>query len=232
MTNLLAFEDVYAGYGQAGVLHGITFSIGAGERVALLGRNGVGKTTVVNSFLGIARLMRGAISIAGRALDPPRHFTAARLGVSVVPQGRCIVPNLTVRENLQLGMASGRKGAWTIERVFAQFPILEERSESPGTALSGGQQQMLAIGRALLANPSLLVLDEPSEGLAPVIVDEIAQVMRRLADDGTSLLLIEQNYGLVRRVAERYYVLSKGVFVEEGALAGLSMESLKKHVAV
>jgi ABC-type branched-subunit amino acid transport system ATPase component len=232
MTSLLAFDDVYAGYGQAGVLHGINFSIAAGERVALLGRNGVGKTTVVNAFLGIARLMSGAIRVAGQALDPPRHFSAARLGVSVVLQGRCIVPNLTVRENLQLGMASGRKGAWTIERVFAQFPILNERAEAPGTALSGGQQQMLAIGRALLANPSLLVLDEPSEGLAPVIVDEIADVMRRLGDEGTSILLIEQNYGLVRRVAERYYVLSKGVFVEEGALAGLSMESLKRHVAV
>jgi branched-chain amino acid transport system ATP-binding protein len=232
VNELLVFEDVYAGYGQAGVLHGINLSIGPGERVALLGRNGVGKTTVVNAFLGIASLMKGTISLAGQALRPPRHFTAARLGISVVPQGRCIVPNLTVRENLQLGMASGRKGSWTIERVFSQFPILEERAESPGTALSGGQQQMLAIGRALLANPSLLVLDEPSEGLAPVIVDEIADVMRRLGDDGTSLLLIEQNYGLVRRVAERYHVLSKGVFVEEGALAGLSMESLKRHVAV
>jgi ABC-type branched-subunit amino acid transport system ATPase component len=232
MNKLLVFDDVYAGYGQAGVLHGINLSISPGERVALLGRNGVGKTTVVNAFLGIARLMSGAITLAGQNLRPPRHFTAARLGVSVVPQGRCIVPNLTVRENLQLGTASGRKGSWTIQRVFKQFPILEERAEMPGTALSGGQQQMLAIGRALLANPSLLVLDEPSEGLAPVIVDEISEVMKRLGDDGTSLLLIEQNYGLVRRVAERYYVLSKGVFVEEGALAGLSMESLKRHVAV
>jgi len=232
MNKLLVFEDVYAGYDQAGVLHGINVSIGAGERVALLGRNGVGKTTVVNTFLGIARLMSGAVTLAGQALRPPRHFTAARLGVSVVRQGRCIVPNLTVRENLLLGTASGRKGSWTIERVFSQFPILEERAEAPGTALSGGQQQMLAIGRALLANPCLLVLDEPSEGLAPVIVDEIAQVMKQLGDEGTSLLLIEQNYGLVRRVAERYYVLSKGVFVEEGALTGLSMESLKRHVAV
>jgi branched-chain amino acid transport system ATP-binding protein len=214
------------------VLHGINLEVGPGESVALLGRNGVGKTTVVNAFLGIARLTSGAITLAGKALQPPRHFDAARLGVSVVQQGRCIVPNLTVRENLQLGTASGRKGAWTMERVFKQFPRLEERSEMPGTALSGGQQQMLAIARALLANPSLLVLDEPSEGLAPVIVDEIAEAMRRLASEGTSLLLIEQNYGLVRRVAERYYVLSKGVFVEQGKLAGLSMESLKRHVAV
>jgi branched-chain amino acid transport system ATP-binding protein len=229
---ILTFDDVYAGYGEAGILHGIGFRIAAGERVALLGRNGVGKTTVVNTLLGIARLTRGAITVAGRALAPPRHFDAARLGVAVVLQGRCILPNLTVRENLLLGAAAGRKGPWTLQRVCEQFPILEERAQSPGTALSGGQQQMLAIGRALMANPALLVLDEPSEGLAPVIVDEIAQALRRLADTGTSLLLIEQNYGLVRRVAERYHVLSKGVFVEEGALAGLSMESLKRHVAV
>jgi branched-chain amino acid transport system ATP-binding protein len=229
---LLHFDDVYAGYGEAGILHGIGFRIDSGERVALLGRNGVGKTTVVNTLLGIARLTRGAVAVAGRALASPRHFDAARLGVSVVLQGRFILPNLTVRENLLLGAAAGRKGPWTLQRVFQQFPILEERAQTPGTALSGGQQQMLAIGRALMANPALLVLDEPSEGLAPVIVDEIAEAMRRLADAGTSLLLIEQNYGLVRRVAERYHVLSKGVFVEEGALEGLSMESLKRHVAV
>ncbi|MCL4745692.1 MAG: ABC transporter ATP-binding protein [Burkholderiaceae bacterium] len=232
MTNLLAFENVFAGYGQAEVLHGIDLAIGSGERVALLGRNGVGKTTVVNTFLGIADLTRGSISLAGHAVRSPQHFTAARLGVAVVPQGRCIIPNLSVRENLLLGAASSRKGPWSVQRVFDLFPILQERADTPGTALSGGQQQMLAIGRALMANPSLLVLDEPSEGLAPVIVDEVAQVMLRLADEGTSLLLIEQNYGLVRRVAERYHVLSKGVFVDEGALAGLSMESLIRHVAV
>jgi len=231
-TALLAFDDVHAGYGEAAILHGIGFRIDEGERVALLGRNGVGKTTVVNTLLGIARRTRGAIAVAGRALASPRHFDAARMGVAVVPQGRCILPNLSVRENLQLGAAAGRKGAWNLQRVFALFPVLEERADTPGTALSGGQQQMLAIGRALMANPALLVLDEPSEGLAPVIVDEIADVMRRLADGGTAILLIEQNYGLVRRVAERYHVLSKGAFVEEGALAGLSMESLKKHVAV
>ncbi len=232
MTHLLRFENVYAGYGQAEILHGIDLAIGAGERVALLGRNGVGKTTVVNTFLGIADLTKGSISLAGKAARSPQHFTAARLGIAVVPQGRCIVPNLSVRENLLLGAASGRKGPWSVERVFELFPILQERADTPGTALSGGQQQMLAIGRALMANPALLVLDEPSEGLAPVIVDEVAQVMLRLAEEGTSLLLIEQNYGLVRRVAERYHVLSKGVFVDEGALAGLSMESLIRHVAV
>jgi len=200
--------------------------------VAILGRNGVGKTTVVNTLLGIAALKRGSVALAGRKENPIRHFTAARAGISVVLQGRRIIANLSVRENLMLGAAARRKGPWGLERVFALFPVLQQRADSPGTALSGGQQQMLAIGRALMANPSLLVLDEPSEGLAPVIVDELAEVMRQLADAGTSLLLIEQNYGLVRRVAERYYVLSKGTIVEQGQLEGLSMESLKKHVAV
>ena len=232
MSDLLAFENVTSGYGGAKVLHGISFTIRPQERVAILGRNGVGKTTIVNTFLGVARLVGGRVSLAGASENPIRNFAAARAGISVVLQGRRIIPNLSVRENLILGGAAGRKGLWTMERVFSLFPILRERADTPGTALSGGQQQMLAIGRALMANPALLVLDEPSEGLAPVIVDELAGVMRQLGDAGTSLLLIEQNYSLVRRVAERYCVLSKGVIVEEGSLAGLSMESLKKHVAV
>ena len=232
MSDLLAFENVVSGYGGAKVLHGISLAIGAGERVAILGRNGVGKTTIVNTFLGIARLIGGSVSMASTKIDPIQHFTAARAGISVVQQGRAIISNLSVGENLLLGAAVRRKGIWNLERVFELFPILRERADTPGTALSGGQQQMLAIGRALMANPALLVLDEPSEGLAPVIVDELAGVMQRLADSGTSLLVIEQNYSLVRRVAERYYVLSKGTIVEEGKLAGLSMESLKRHVAV
>jgi branched-chain amino acid transport system ATP-binding protein len=232
MTDVLAFDDVVSGYGGALVLHGVSLAVGEGERVAILGRNGVGKTTVVNTFLGIAGLKRGSVALAGVREDPIRHFAAARAGISVVLQGRRIIANLSVRENLLLGSAPRRKGPWNLDRVFSLFPVLRERADTPGTALSGGQQQMLAIGRALMANPALLVLDEPSEGLAPVIVDELAQVLRQLADAGTSLLLIEQNYGLVRRVAQRYYVLSKGTIVEQGELTGLSMESLKKHVAV
>jgi branched-chain amino acid transport system ATP-binding protein len=139
---------------------------------------------------------------------------------------------LTVKENLLLGGAVNRQGAWTLDKVFELFPMLRERMDVAGTALSGGQQQMLAIGRALMANPDLLVLDEPSEGLAPVIVDGLADTLRALAGTGTAILLIEQNFGLVHRVAERYYVLSKGSIVEAGRLAGLSMETLKKHVAV
>ena len=232
MSELLGFRGVEAGYGEARVLHGIDLAVGENERVAILGRNGVGKSTVVNTFLGVARLRAGEIRFRGAAPRAIQHFTAARAGVAVVLQGRHIIPNLTVRENLLLGAAVRRPGQWTLQRVHELFPILQERADTPGTALSGGQQQMLAIGRALMANPRLLVLDEPSEGLAPVIVDELAVVLRRLADGGTGLLVIEQNFGLVRRVAERYYALSKGQIVDQGRLADLSMEKLKEHVAV
>jgi branched-chain amino acid transport system ATP-binding protein len=234
VTELLRFDSVHAGYGAAKVLQGVTLRVGAGERVAILGRNGVGKTTLVNTLLGIARLTAGQVHFSGPAAvpQPIPHYAAARAGIAVVQQGRAIIPSLSIRENLQLGAAVKRPGPWNLDTVFALFPILKERADTPGTALSGGQQQMLAIGRALMANPALLILDEPSEGLAPVIVDELAAVLVRLAEGGTSLLLIEQNYGLVRRVARRYYVISKGSIVEEGDLAGLSMESLKRHVAV
>lgn len=230
--SLLAFSQVDAFYGRAQVLRGISFEIGAGERVAVLGRNGVGKTTIVNTFLGIASLGAGEIRLGGKAPERIRTYSAARAGISVVPQGRRIIGALSVRENLVLGAAVDRKGPWTLKRVFDLFPILQERQDTPGTALSGGQQQMLAIGRALMANPALLVLDEPSEGLAPVIIDELAEVFLRLAREGTSLLLIEQHISLVRRVAEAYHLMSKGALIESGFLTELSDERLKRHVAV
>lgn len=232
MTNLLEFESVDAFYGRARILNGVTLSVGAGERVALLGRNGAGKTTLVNTFLGIATARAGRIRLGGEELRRPRHFDAAQLGVSVVPQGRRILSNLSVRENLTLGAASRRAGKWDLERVFDLFPVLRERAGQPGTALSGGQQQMLAIGRALMANPALLVLDEPSEGLAPVIVDELADVLNALSADGTGVFLIEQNIGFVRQVTSKYYLLSKGTVVGKGSLADLTAESLREHVAV
>lgn len=229
---LLELDNIDAFYGEAQILHGLSITVDAGERVAILGRNGVGKTTVVNACTGIARVRRGQISFGDRTLSTIRHFTAARNGIAVVPQGRRIVAGLTVRENLLLGAAVGRKGPWTFDSVCELFPILRERADTPGTAMSGGQQQMLAIGRALMANPNLLVLDEPSEGLAPVIVDELGETLVKLGAGETSILLIEQNFSLVHAVAERYYVMSKGTVVEEGRLEGLSRESLKKHVAV
>ncbi|AMJ61485.1 ABC transporter ATP-binding protein [Bosea sp. PAMC 26642] len=230
--SLLSFHDVHALYGQARILNGVSFDIAAGERVALVGRNGVGKTTVVNTLCGVTRIERGHVAIRGKPMRNLQRYTAAQNGISVVLQGRGIITNLTVEENLLLGAATGRRGAWSLASVKALFPILEERKASLGLALSGGQQQMLAIGRALMANPDLLILDEPSEGLAPVIVDELADLLVRLGNDGMAILLIEQSVGLIRRVAERFYVLSKGAVAASGPLADVGAEEFQQHIAI
>jgi ABC-type branched-subunit amino acid transport system ATPase component len=232
MSALLSFSDVHALYGRARVLNGVTFEIGAGERVALVGRNGVGKTTVVNTLCGVTRMDRGTIAIRGRVVPHLRPYTAAQNGIGIVLQGRGIIPNLTVEENLILGGACRRPGPWSLDRVRELFPILRERAHNPGMALSGGQQQMLAIGRALMSNPDLLILDEPSEGLAPVIVDNLAALLVRLAGDGMGILLIEQSVGLIRRVADRFYVLSKGVVAASGSVGEVSAEEFAGHIAI
>ncbi|WEK48833.1 MAG: ABC transporter ATP-binding protein [Candidatus Kaistia colombiensis] len=229
---LLELEKVQSSYGSVRVLHDVSLRVAKGERVALVGRNGVGKTTVVNTLIGAARLNAGRVAFAGKSQSPIRPYHAARSGISIVPQGRRIVPGLTVRENLLLGSAPDRPGPWNLESIFGMYPILRERADGLGTAMSGGQQQMLAIGRALMANPDLLILDEPSEGLAPVVVDELGASLVRLAERGTAILLIEQNFGLIRSVGDRYYVMSKGSVVEQGRLAELSAEDLKRHVSV
>jgi ABC-type branched-subunit amino acid transport system ATPase component len=234
MSALLELENVNAFYGSAHILHGLSLSVSAGERVALVGRNGVGKTTVVNTILGLASLRGGQIRLGGRTLARPRTYMAAQHGIAVVPQGRCIVANLTVEENLQLGAAVGRQGPWSVPEIYKLFPILQERAHTPGTALSGGQQQMLAVGRALMANPALILLDEPTEGLAPVIVDQLATIFNQVADQGTALLLIEQNMSLVVRVATRYCAMAKGAVVAEGPVENSrsSLHDLETHVMV
>lgn len=214
--NLLTLKDVHSFYGKAHVLHSVSLSVRKGERVAILGRNGVGKTTVVNSFLGIARVRDGMIDLNGQRPAHIRHFSAAKAGIAVVPQGRRIVPNLTVLENLELGAAVGRKGPWNVEMVFDLFPILRERRYQLGTSMSGGQQQMLAIGRALMTNPKLLVLDEATEGLAPVIRAEIWACLARLKQDGQSILVIDKNVDALVKLADRHLILEKGRIVWEG----------------
>ena len=234
MTALLKLDKVNAFYGAAHILYDLDLTVNAGERVALIGRNGVGKTTVVNTILGLATLRGGQIHLGSYTLQKPRTYMAAQHGVVVVPQGRRIVANLSVEENLLLGAATGRKGPWTVPEIYKLFPILQERAHTPGTALSGGQQQMLAVGRALMANPSLILLDEPTEGLAPVIVDQLADIFNKVADQGTALLLIEQNMSLVVRVAHRYCAMAKGAVVAQGAVENTheSLLNLENHVMV
>lgn len=230
--SLLAFHDVHALYGPARILNGVTFTVNSGERVALMGRNGVGKTTVVNTLCGVTRIEKGYIEVRDRTIKQLRGYTAATNGIAIVLQGRGIIPHLTVEENLLLGTATRRQGPWSLARVQKLFPVLRDRRRNPGLALSGGEQQMLAIGRALLANPDLLVLDEPSEGLAPVIVDDLATLLVELSGDGIGILLIEQNVSLIHRVAERFYVLSKGAVAESGSLRNVHREELQRHIAV
>ena len=229
---LLRLDGVHAYYGAAHILHGLNLEVKEGERVALIGRNGVGKTTVVNAILGLATLKAGSIHLGGYALTKPRTYLAAQHGIALVPQGRRIVANLSVEENLLLGAAVGRKGHWTVPEIYKLFPILQERAHTPGTALSGGQQQMLAVGRALMANPALILLDEPTEGLAPVIVDQLGVIFNQVAAQGTALLLIEQNMTLVMRVAERYCAMAKGAIVAKGRVHEESLDELHKHVMV
>jgi ABC-type branched-subunit amino acid transport system ATPase component len=232
MSRLLELENVNAFYGSAHILHNLSLHVDAGEKVALIGRNGVGKTTVVNTILGLASLRGGSIRIDSYSLARPRPYIAPNHGVVVVPQGRRIVANLTVEENLLLGAAVRRKGPWTVPKVYELFPILQERAHTPGTALSGGQQQMLAVGRALMANPALILLDEPTEGLAPVIVDQLASIFNQVAEQGTALLLIEQNMSLVIRVTHRYLAMAKGSVVAEGSVDDESLDELHQHVMV
>lgn len=234
MSALLSLKNVHAYYGAAHILHGLNLHVNPGERVALIGRNGVGKTTVVNTVLGLATLREGHVRLGAKEHTRLRAYMAAQQGIAVVPQGRRIVANLTVEENLQLGAAVGRKGPWTVPEIYKLFPILQERAHTPGTALSGGQQQMLAVGRALMANPELILLDEPTEGLAPVIVDQLSSIFNQVADQGTALLLIEQNMSLVVRVAHRYLAMSKGSIVAQGQVVNSreGLHDLESHVMV
>jgi branched-chain amino acid transport system ATP-binding protein len=232
MTAVLAFDDVRAYYGTALIVDGLSFEVAEGECFSLLGPNGVGKTTSMNAMFGIARTRGGSISVDGTVLSGRDAHQASRLGAALVPQGRWIISSLTVEENLLLGQASRRKGPWDLAGIFRLFPDLKERRKSSGSALSGGQQQMLAIGRALLANPRILLLDEPSEGLAPVVIDRLGDTLAGLRHEGTSMLLIEQRLDLVRRLADRFAVLAKGRIVSEGTTDATTDEELRALVAV
>jgi branched-chain amino acid transport system ATP-binding protein len=215
---LLSVVDVEAGYGESQVLFGISLDVADGEVVTLLGRNGMGKTTTISAIMGILPISRGAVHFEGRQVAGLRSYRIARLGLGLVPEGRQIFPNLTVRENLISTAANRAKHAkpWNLESVLGLFPKLAERLNALGGLLSGGEQQMLAVGRALMTNPKLLILDEATEGLAPMVRADIWQVLERLKAAGQSILVIDKNVGALMRVATRHYVMEKGRVVWSG----------------
>jgi branched-chain amino acid transport system ATP-binding protein len=218
MAELLKLENVWAGYGDAVVLEDISFALEASGSLALLGRNGMGKTTLIRTLVGHMRASRGRISIRQ---DDSTHLAAhqvARRGIAYVPEGRGIFPNLSVRENLQLAMRAGVDGrrSWTLERVLDAFPRLRERLAHGGQQLSGGEQQMLAIARALCSNPDVLILDEATEGLAPLIVREVWRIIGEIRASGIASLIVDRNYRQVLAHTDRALILEKGVCVLEG----------------
>ena len=215
MPSALVLDEVSAGYGETIVLDGIAFELSPGETLALLGRNGVGKTTLLATIMGHTRLRAGTIRFAGSEIGELPPFRRARLGIGFVPQEREIFPSLTVAENLQIAARSGR---WSMARIYDFFPSLAERRHHYGNQLSGGEQQMLAIGRALIGNPSLLLMDEPLEGLAPVVVDTLLAALDRLKrEDDLALLLVEQHARLALELATNTIVLDRGAIVFDGA---------------
>ncbi len=214
----LALSGIDAHYGDSHVLHGVSFALGAGRVLALLGRNGAGKTTCMSTIIGFLAPRAGDIRLFGEPIARLAPETIARRGVGLVPQGRRIFPTLTVRENLAVARRTREGSAWTHERVFELFPRLQERSQQAAGSLSGGEQQMLAIGRALMGNPRVLLMDEPSEGLAPRIVAEVGQTIARLKREGLSILLVEQNIKLALGLADDVVMLNTGQVAFRGSV--------------
>jgi branched-chain amino acid transport system ATP-binding protein len=240
---LLEVLQIHTYYGDSYVLQGVSLTLAKGRIAAILGRNGMGKTTLIRSVAGLTPPRSGEIRYRGRPLNGKPPYAIAQAGIAIVPQGRRIFPSLSVRENLLLptsvlarrSATAGKPGArWDFAAVLAEFPQLAERIDHPGGALSGGEQQMLAIGRALMANPELILMDEPSEGLSPRLVLQVREIMRRLRERGHAILLVEQNLGLALAVADDAYVLSSGRIVFHGTPAELAGETqiLDQHLGV
>lgn len=209
MTNLLEVKDLHVGYGTSRVVQGIEFSLGRGDGVAVFGRNGAGKTTLMHALMGLLQPSAGSIKLSGTELAGSPAHQMARAGIAIIPQGRRLFPTLTVKENLMLG-SNPKAGDWTLERVFDLLPRLKERKTQAAGKMSGGEQQMVAIGRALMRNPDLLLLDEPSEGLAPRIIEEVGEVLRQLRKEGMSLLVAEQNLALGLSIVDRVLIVDAG----------------------
>jgi branched-chain amino acid transport system ATP-binding protein len=221
-------EGLHTYYGGSHVLQGISLAVGAREVVAILGRNGMGKTTLMRSIIGFTPPRRGTVRFKGEEITARPPFRMTALGIALVPQGRRVFPSLSVRENLEV--ARRGDGAWNLERVYGVFPRLREREKNRANKLSGGEQQMLAIGRALMSNPELLLMDEPTEGLAPLLVREVGRVIGELRREGLSILLVEQNLPMALSVADRVHILSRGQIVHSSTPAELmASEDIKSR---
>ena len=231
---MLKLENVHTYYGKSHILQGISLEVRPGELVGILGRNGVGKTTTLKSIMGLVPPRAGSVSFYGTELSGLPAHRIPRLGIGYVPQGRHIFPKLSVRENLRTGLVKGQGSdeAQDVEQVLATFPILKERLHQLGGTLSGGEQQMLAVARALLGNPKLIMLDEPSEGLMPALVTMVRDTAKRICDMGVSVVLVEQNVKMALHVAHRVYILQKGQVTYEGQAQDCTDEVLLQHLGV
>ena len=231
---MLTVNNLSFAYGEAQTLNGVNLAINRGEMVSVIGRNGVGKTTLVRNILGLERASEGTISLDGEDLSfRPAHYRANK-GMGYVPQGRMIFPKLSVEENLRVALAASNKKKQGIpDRIYEYFPVLKEMAGRMGGDLSGGQQQQLAIGRALVTQPKLLVLDEPTEGIQPNIITQIGEVLHRLIEEeGITVLIIEQYLDFVRKYCNRFYVMNRGQAVAEGTTDNLSEEIVKEYLSV
>ena len=236
MKSLLQIENLQAAYGRSQVLFGVNLEVYSGTVVSLLGRNGMGKTTTIRSLLGITQASSGRVRFSGQEVQQLPAYRISRLGIGLVPEGRQIFPLLTVRENL-LATAANRhnlSSAWDLQKVYDLFPILWNRRDQLGKSLSGGEQQMLAIGRALMTNPKLLILDEATEGLAPLIRDEIWRVLKSLKEQGQSILLIDKNLEQLMRLVDRHFLMERGRIVWEGTSKELQQnpELIRRYLGV
>jgi branched-chain amino acid transport system ATP-binding protein len=225
---MLRAQGITAAYGDAQALFGIDFLMSVGEIVALIGANGAGKSTFLKTITGLLPLRSGELEFEGQSLRSLDAADIVKLGIAMVPEGRRLFPSLTVEENLLMGALSGRKGSWNLSRVFQLFPILEEKRNVPSTSLSGGQQQMVAIGRALMSNPRLLLCDEISLGLAPVVIREIYSALPSIMEEGMSLLIVEQDVQLAMQASSRVVCLQEGLVSLEGKSSELSRDQISK----
>ena len=223
---MIEIKNIHSYYGKSHILHGVSLDLKAGELVCLLGRNGVGKSTTLKSIMGLVQPKQGSIRFQDHELIGKEPFEVARMGIGYVPEDRRIFRSLTVHENLLMGIKGGDKKSeggdgWTIERVYQLFPKLAERKDNKGIHLSGGEQQLLTVARTLMGNPRLLLVDEPTEGLAPLIVKDVLEMLSAVRKTGVTVLMVEQNFKAAVKVADRFYIMGKGQIVFEGDLAAL-----------